>query len=262
MKVFVAGTNGLITDYVLKELVKAGNRVIALEGHTKDPLIKYVHVDLHDINRLKQLMKGCHAVINLIDLIKEGRTVSYKKANIDYVMSLIVAAKKAKVKKFIQLSAIGSRSKKTKYLSSKLEAEELVIYSGLSYTIIRPAMMYGHNDEFITPLIKKIKKHKTVYVYSNGDFKIQLVHMSDVARAVVFGLKAHGIFEIGAEVVTYNELVNMICNFTYKRPKIIHLPAFFAKKEYAEFTNHDYFEMHNTKHMKLETELKRISRSF
>ena len=74
------------------------------------------------------------------------------------------------------------------YHDTKWRAEELVRSSGLDWTILKPAVIYGPGDDMVSHLVKMIRFAPVFPVVGRGDSLLQPVHAGDVAAAVVGAL--------------------------------------------------------------------------
>ncbi|CAM4061837.1 SDR family oxidoreductase [Gillisia limnaea] len=106
--------------------------------------VKWVLADLEE--KVDHALKGIDKVIFAAG--SGGKTGTDKTIAIDQdgAIKMIDAAKKAKVKKFVMLSAMGadepSKNKKLEvYLGAKKKADEHLRESGLDYTILRPGAL-------------------------------------------------------------------------------------------------------------------------
>lgn len=124
-----------------------------------DMEVKWVHADLEQ-DDLSPALKGIDKVIFAAG--SGSKTGPDKTTEVDEkgAIKVIDAAKKAKVKKFIMLSAMGtdepSRHEKLEhYLKAKAKADQHLRDSGLDYTIVQPG---GLTDDMGTGRVKISEK--------------------------------------------------------------------------------------------------------
>ena len=111
------------------------------------PRVEVVRGDALKPDTLPAAMAGVQAVIHLVGIIAETSRVTYEQAHIEATRNLLAAAKGASVTRWIQMSAIGTRPHaRSRYHLTKWAAEELVRNSGLDWTILRPSLIYGHDE--------------------------------------------------------------------------------------------------------------------
>jgi NADH dehydrogenase len=70
------------------------------------------------------------------------------------------------------------------YGLSKAQAEQRIIDSGLAYTILRPTVIYGPNDNFISNLLKMIHRLPVIPVLGDGRYLRQPIYIDDVVRTI------------------------------------------------------------------------------
>ncbi|WP_139492261.1 complex I NDUFA9 subunit family protein [Brevibacillus dissolubilis] len=227
MKVFLTGVTGFVGHGMLPELVSRGHEVVCIvrpgseQKMKPDPAwqgrVRLVPGDLFDPASLLAVMNGCDAVVHLVGIIREqpGRGITFNRIHVEGTRNVIEAAKQVHVKKFVLMSALGSRPNATSlYHQTKYEAEQLLIASGLPHTIFRPSVIYGPGDEFVNMLADLVRLPLTP-VIGDGLYRLQPVSRQIVAE--VFADAVHPdmtngqVFEVGGPVaLTYNDILAAI----------------------------------------------------
>ena len=113
------------------------------------------------------------------------------------------------------------------YFSGKAELENALINSGLSYSILRPAVIFGKEDILINNIAWTIRKFPLFGVFGDGNYKLQPIYVDDMAKlAVEEGGKTENkiIDAIGPETFTYRELAVEIGKIIGKPRKVISIP--------------------------------------
>ena len=99
--------------------------------------------------------------------------------------NVAAAAKEAGARELIYVSAMGATPDANyPYLHSKHQAEQEVVNSGLDYTILRPSVIFGEGDEFLTALAGLVRIGPVTPVIGGGRNRMQPVAADDVARCV------------------------------------------------------------------------------
>ena len=152
MKVLVAGANGTTGRQIVSLLAKEENHT-ALAMIRKEEQIEDIKKAggepvLADLEgNLDQAVQGVSAVIFAAGSGPKTGPDKTTAVDRDGAISLIDAAKKAGVKRFVMLSAIGSDTPEQgpegmqHYFKAKLDADEHLKQSGLTYTIVRPGAL-------------------------------------------------------------------------------------------------------------------------
>jgi NADH dehydrogenase len=88
------------------------------------------------------------------------------------------------------MSALGTRPDAvSQYHVTKSRAEDLVRSSGLDSTILRPSLIYGPGDAFITMLAGQLRLLPVMPVIGSGAYRLQPIHVDDVARCFTLSLE-------------------------------------------------------------------------
>src|SRR3954465_860627 len=196
--VFVTGASGFVGEAVVEELLERGYEVNALVH--RRPIVSgggRVHSidgDLFDPKLLERGMRGASAVIHLVGIIFEHRYsgITFQRMHFDGTRAVVDAAKVAGVKRFVHMSALGTRmDAASDYHKSKFAAEQYVRASGLDWTIFRPSMIHGAKGEFMEMVNKWVHKKAPPFFAMpyfkgqkrGGSPQIQPIFVKDVARA-------------------------------------------------------------------------------
>lgn len=255
MNVFVTGGTGFIGRWIIKELIQTDHRVRVLvrpnsahgTSHLPDA-IEQVNGDILDSNLDKHL-KGTDAIIHLVGIIREfpANGITFQKLHVEATENVIRAMQKAGMKRLVHMSALGTDRGDSEYFRSKLTAEKTVQSSSLDWTIIRPSAVYGPGDEFIKMLSTQIKLLPMLPVIGDGKYRLQPVHVNDVAKGFVKSLSmpetVGKVYEVGGpQELSYDELLDEI-GLSQGKNKIrkIHLPLTVMQPSISVLQNFSFF---------------------
>ncbi len=222
MKIFVTGATGFVGQELVSQLLEAQHSVRALvrtEGSgKKNDKIEIHRGDSTRPDSLKSGLEGCDAVINLVGIIREfpSRAITFERLHRESTGNLLQAAAEQGVTRFLQMSANGVRADAvTEYHKTKWAAEELVRQSALDWTIFRPSLIFGANDQFVNMLASLIKTLPVVPVMGDGRYRLQPVCVTDVARGFVRALdNKEAIGQTyhcgGPDSYSYDEILDLI----------------------------------------------------
>ena len=194
MKVFVAGGTGFVGGHLVRELRGAGHSVVVLSHHRSrgpEQGIEIVRGDVMDRQAVTGAAAGCDAAINLVGIIREfpSRGVTFQRLHIEATRNVVDAAQEAGVRRYIQMSALGTRQDAvSNYHKTKYAAEVYVRNSGLDWTIFRPSLVFGPRDAFVNMLADQVRQFPVIPVIGDGSYRIQPIHADDVARCFVISL--------------------------------------------------------------------------
>jgi uncharacterized protein YbjT (DUF2867 family) len=113
------------------------------------------------------------------------------------------------------------------YFSGKARLERALTESGLSYAILRPAVIFGVEDILINNIAWMLRKLPVFGVFGDGQYRLQPIYVEDLAQlAVEQGEKTENTISnaIGPETFTYRELVRTIGAAIGKQRRIISIP--------------------------------------
>lgn len=142
---------------------------------------------------------------------------------------LIAAARSAGVRRFVYTSAYphGSAARKVPFFRIKLDVEQAVVSSGMSFTILRPtAFMDPHAHTLIgVPITKRGR----VVIFGSGETPRNFVAVEDVARVAEVALTedfldGETIAIGGPENLTTMEVVRLYEKLSGEKARVVHLP--------------------------------------
>ncbi len=234
--IFIAGASGFVGGHLIDALLKDGYRLRCLsrsekaEKIFKEKGIGIVSGDITVPETLEGALNGIDFVIHLVGIIEEKGPAKFQKIHIEGTRNLIIEAKKAGIKHFFYQSTLGAdKGSWSGYLKTKAEAEEIVMASGIPYTIFRPSFIIGPWDGFTKKLMDLIKMSPAIPVPGNGKSKFQPVYINDWVKCLLKVIASpalfKGIFEIGGpQHLTYNEIVSTLAEAMKMKKSIVHIP--------------------------------------
>jgi NADH dehydrogenase len=193
-------------------------------------------------------MDGCDAVIHLVGIIMErpGKGITFERIHYQGTVNVVDAARRAGVKRYLHMSALGTRADAvSNYHKTKFAAEHYVRGSGLQWTIFRPSMIHGPRGEFMQMEAKWARMQAPPFLFmpyfgagalgTGGAGMLQPVFVGDVARAFVDALtNPKTIGEVyllgGPDRVTWPQLHKTVSRHVVGRERTtLALPAWKAK---------------------------------
>jgi uncharacterized protein YbjT (DUF2867 family) len=237
MKVFLTGATGFVGKHMLERLLAEGHAVRAL---VRDPqkvnLAEHGKVDLvaGDVvegTRLDAGMQGCDAVIHLVGIIVEKGANTFERVHHLGTRNVVEAAKRTGIKRFVQMSALGVRSDGVApYQITKWKGEEEVRQSGISFCVLRPSLIFGEGDGFVTQMVATMRSAPLFRpVPGDGTPKFRPIAVEDVttcfARALTYEAATNQTVDLGgADELTLNEVLAEIARCAGVRKPAMHIP--------------------------------------
>ncbi|MFQ6058924.1 MAG: complex I NDUFA9 subunit family protein, partial [Anaerolineae bacterium] len=230
---------GFVGSHLVKRLASQGK---AVRGLVHNPVkarrrlagieLELVQGDVTEPVSLRRVMEGVDTVIHLVAIAIEKGGHTYEAINYQGTLNVMEAARAAGVKRFIFMSQLGADSRLPyPFLRSKGMAQEAVAGSDFAWTIFRPAVIFGPEDQFANVLARLILLTPLVFpIVGHGRTRFQPVWVEDVARCVVAALEDEGtvgqIYELaGPQVLTYEDMVDIVMETIGARRLKLHVPV-------------------------------------
>jgi NADH dehydrogenase len=133
------------------------------------------------------------------------------------------------IEKFIFFSGLGSEKKSTPRNEIISKTEDLIIKELENSVVIRPSVILGNGDQFLSSLVPLFKMSFFIPLFGDGSKKFQPVLVSDVVEFVInitleTNLKEK-LYELGGpEVFTYKEFYTQIADLMNKKRVFVPIP--------------------------------------
>lgn len=246
MTVLVTGSTGFLGRRVVQKLIEHNYQVRCLvRTPGNERMFERGSVDVYygDIGNPEALASACQGVdqvIHLVAIIRQNGNATYDTVNRQGVEQVVEAAKSAgTVSQFIHISAVGAvNDPDLPYLESKWRGEQAVINSGLTYTIIRPSLIFGQGDEFVSSLAAVVRLFPVVPVIAGGRNRLQPIWVDDLAQCIALSLSRHDLhghtLELGGpDQLSYNQIVDIISQTMNLRRLKVHMPSWVMRVNVA-----------------------------
>lgn len=232
VKVLVTGGSGFVGREIVRQLLAAGHgvRVLARGSRAPVPGAEVRPGSILDPASLPPALAGCDAVIHLVGIISECGDQTYERVHTEGTARVVDAARAAGIRRFIHMSALGTRpGAVSRYHRSKWDAEERVRSSGLAWVIHRPSLIYGPGDGFVNLFAGLSRWSPIVPVIGPGTTLFQPVAVEDVAAAFVASLVRESAtgrtYDLcGPGRLSFNQVLTEILDATRRRRVKLHLP--------------------------------------
>jgi NADH dehydrogenase len=240
--VVVFGGTGFLGRRVVRHLRKCGFSVRIASRHPDrgdalfavgDPQLQSVTADIHDEQSIARALAGAYAVVNAVSLYIEHGTETFHSLHVECAQRLAAQACQAGVARLVHVSGIGAdASSQSLYVRRRGEGELAVRAAFADALLIRPAVMFGPDDSFLTTVITFLKRFPIYPVFGRGLTRLQPAYVEDVAEAITRALqrteKRPIIFECGGpRVYSYKELLKTVAHEANLKPTLISIPFAF-----------------------------------
>ena len=222
--ILVTGGTGFIGSALIRHLSEAGLPVrILIRPSPQTPnLPRGVPVEvavsaLTDPRGLRAAMVGVDTVYHLVSGEWAGPRANLLSIDIQGTQAVVEAAKDAGVRRLFYVSHLGAdRASAYPVLKAKGISEEFVRRSGLNYTIIRSAIVFGPNDGFSTGLARLLHALPFVlFAPGDGNVLLQPLWVEDLVTCLTWALDIpetqNRMVEIGGpEYLSFRQIVDRI----------------------------------------------------
>jgi uncharacterized protein YbjT (DUF2867 family) len=234
--VTITGAFSYTGKYVAQLLLDRGYSVRTLTGHPgrENPFGEVVEVFPYNFDRPDELRKSLLGTSTLINTywVRFPRGEATFEAAVRNTRTLIDAAKSAGVERIVHVSiANPSADSPLGYYRGKAQLEQVVIDSGLSYTIVRPTVIFGDEDILLNNIAWFVRRFAVFGIPGDGRYRIRPIYVEDMARLMADAVDVRGnavIDAVGPETYTFEELVRLIARSIGRSVRFVHVPASFA----------------------------------
>src|SRR5215475_7960915 len=191
--------------------------------------IEPFRADVNDGGAVASAVSGAWAVVNAVSLYVEHEQRTFQSVHVEAARRVAMLARRAGVEALLHISGIGADARSASpYIRSRGKGEGAVLDAFPSAKLIRPAVMFGPGDAFLTPLLTMLGHIPVFPMFGSGETRLQPAYVEDVAEAIARVLRAPAArqrYELaGPRVYTYQELLRTIAASAGTRPFLVPFP--------------------------------------
>ena len=228
----VTGAFGYSGKYITHRLLAKGHKVITLTNsihrqNTFGDAVAIFPFSFDHPDKLTESLQGVSVLYNTYWVRFNHKLFTHEMA-VQNSLTLFRCAKAANVERVVHVSITNpSTSSHLEYFRGKARLEAALRKSGLSYAILRPAVLFGKEDILINNIAWLLRRLPVFGVFGNGSYRLRPIYVDDLAKlAIEQGEQRQNtiIDAIGPETFTYKELVEQIGVIIGKKRPIISVP--------------------------------------
>ena len=205
----------LVRDISRAKRILPADKVELVEGATTSP------------DSLGAAVQGVDTIVHAAFLTadrKQSTGNEYEKTNVQGTANLIKVAKKAGVKRIIEIGGLGTKPDKPgSYMQGRYLAEKMLKESGLDWTIIQPSVLFGKNAPFIKGLVDLIRTSPVVPLIGGGKTMFQPIYVEDVVTVLIKVLEdptgtTNRTYTIGGPVYySFTQIIDVLLKTMHKQ---------------------------------------------
>jgi NADH dehydrogenase len=227
----VTGASGYTGRYIAQRLLDEGEPVKNLTGHPDrvSPFgdrVDVARLDFDHPDSLAMSLDGADTLYNTYWIRFARGDLTFGTA-VDNSVALIRAAERAGVRRIVHVSITNaSAASPLPYFRGKGLVEDAVVASGLSYAILRPALIFGHEDVLVNNIAWALRRFPAFPIFGSGTYRVQPVYVEDLAEMAVTAAKESRdlvIDTVGPETYNFDGLVRLIAEMTHSRSMLVHM---------------------------------------
>jgi len=237
-KVVVFGGTGFLGRRVVQHLLDHGYAARVASRHPergktifrdKAPALELVRADLREDTSIRDAVSGAFGVVNAVSLYVERPGQTFHSVHVEAASRVASHSRNSGVVRLAHVSGIGaSAASPSAYIRSRGEGEAAVRAVFPAATIIRPAVMFGADDAFLTPLTGLLRTFPLFPLFGSGETRLQPAYVEDVAEAIArtFDVApAETVYDLGGpHIYTYRELLQTISDHIALRRALLPVP--------------------------------------
>ncbi len=228
----VTGAFGYSGQYVARILLEKGYEVRTLTNSPDRENLFGGNIAVSPLcfdqpEQLAESLRGTEILYNTYWVRFNHQMFNHASA-VENTLRLFEAAQTAGVRRVVHVSITNpSLDSPLEYFNGKARLEKALQQSGLSYGIVRPAVLFGGKDILVNNIAWALRRLPIFGVFGSGAYRLQPMHVQDFAELIV----AQGestedtvVNAIGPETFTYRELAASIGAIIGKQRPVVSVP--------------------------------------
>jgi uncharacterized protein YbjT (DUF2867 family) len=217
---------------IADELARRGRRVRTLTGHPErapgHDSIETRPLDFGDLTGLTSSLEGATTLYNTYWVRFDHDRVTHQVA-VENSRALFYAARRAGVARVVHVSITHpSVDSPYSYFRGKALVERALAETGISYAILRPAILFGADAVLINNIAWLLRRLPVFAVGGRGDYRVRPIHVDDLAALAADAGQEHSdsvVDAVGPERPTFLELVSQIREAVGAKTRVIRVPG-------------------------------------
>jgi NADH dehydrogenase len=195
-----------------------------------DPRLQAIEGDIRDRQSVAYAIAGVRGVVNAVSLYVEHGKETFYAVHVEAAQRVAMEARRLGIEQLVHISGIGADAQsQSPYIRSRGQGELAVRMAYPGAILVRPAVMFGPDDAFLTVILKLLRRLPAYPIFGSGETKLQSAHVDDVAEVIVRILQRTERDPItlecgGPRIYTYKELIRSVARAADLKPILIPVP--------------------------------------
>jgi uncharacterized protein YbjT (DUF2867 family) len=196
-----------------------------------------IQADVLDDIAVDAAIAGTDALVNLVGILTETGTQSYRAIHVEAARRVALAAQRHGVTRLIHISALGS-SLTSPAISdrTKAEGEQAVRAVFPQATIVRPSLVFGEDDHFFSRFTAMIRSSPVLPLIGGGMTRFQPIFIHDMTAGLLELLKrpetAGKTYEFGGpQVYSFKVLLELLLTALNRQRVLVPIPFALAEMQ-------------------------------
>lgn len=192
--------------------------------------LQFAQANIHDERSVADALAGAYGVINAVSLYRERGPETFHSVHVEAAQRVAAQARRAGVKRLVHVSGIGADAASSScYVRKRGEGERAVRAEFADAFLVRPAVMFGPDDAFLSTILKLLRRLPIYPMFGRGRTRLQPAYVEDVAEAVARVMERAEtqptVFEFGGPTsYSYEQLLRAIAHQAGLAPLLIPIP--------------------------------------
>ena len=171
-----------------------------------------------------------YGVVNAVSLYVEHGQQTFHSVHVESAQRVAAQAHRVGVERLVHVSGIGAdAASPSRYIRKRGEGELAVRAAFVDALFVRPAVMFGPDDAFLTSILNLLRQLPIYPMFGRGLTRLQPAYVEDVAEAVGRIMKRAEtpsmIFEFGGpRVYSYEEFLRAVAHQAGIAPRLVPIP--------------------------------------
>lgn len=219
---------------VARELIRRGREVRTLTGHAgraaakSQPITDVRPLQWEDLDSLRESLDGVDTLFNTYWVRFEHDTTTFARA-VENSSRLFQAAAEAGVRRIVHISITHADPESPyPYFRGKADVENSLKSSGVSYAIVRPAILFGGDDVLVNNIAWLLRHLPVFAVGGRGRYKVRGIHVDDLATLcadLAEPADNRTVDAVGPESLEFIRLVRVVRRAVGSKALIVSVPA-------------------------------------